>query len=82
MTKMLLPDSPPWWAYVLIGLGCLVAGVLSWSEIFPSKLETQFKVHEASPAHGIAEMKSKQAEMYTNQKVIMRDIKYIKENIR
>lgn len=72
----------PWWAYILVGAGCLVAGVISWSEVFPSKLETQFRVHEVSPAHGISEIKSRQDTMYTNQKLMMRDITYIKEHIR
>lgn len=58
---MKLPNKPPWWANIVFVCAFIGAGFLAYNEMFPdpklTQLQTDFKVHEVTPAHGIKEIK-------------------------
>lgn len=75
---MKIPDNAPWWAWIVVLCAFIGSGFVAYSQIFPNpavtSLHEEFKVHEASPAHGIGEIKKELQQIYVTQQVILDDM--------
>lgn len=73
-----ISNSPPWWGWVIIVCGFIGSGFVAYSQIFPNpavtELHEEFKVHEATPAHGVKEFEEKLQQIYVIQQVMLNDM--------
>ena len=76
---MKIPKNAPWWAWIVILCAFIGAGFVSYGQIFPNPAVTQlheeFRVHEASPAHGIKEINKKLQQIHVTQQVMLNELR-------
>lgn len=76
-----LPNAPPWWANLICIFAFICTAVFGYNEIFPNpqvtQLHEEFKVHEATPAHGMEKIQ----EMQIIQVIIMDDLREVEQDV-
>lgn len=73
-------------ASILFVFATVCTAVFGYNEVFPdpqvTKLHEEFKVHEATPAHGIEKIQTVQIEMQIVQGIILDDLGEIEEDVK
>lgn len=73
-------------ASILFVFATVCTAVFGYNEVFPdpqvTELHEEFKVHEATPAHGIEKIQIVQIEMQIVQGIILDDLGEIEEDVK